>query len=466
MKHPLLPLLLILALAACLLAGSPLRAQGRQKNVVLIVADDQGRELGCYGDRVIRTPHLDRLAAEGTRFEYAFTAVSSCSPSRAALLSGLHTHSNGMYGLQHATHKQTSQAWVRGLPNLLVAAGYRTCSIGKYHVAPEESYHFDTYANEGIMGSRSTVRMAENAEKWIRSESGKPFFLYFCFTDPHRAAKGFANDRPYPGIEEVKYDPARIPVPEFLPDRPEVRQDLAEYYQSVSRLDQGVGRLMQALKDTGHLDDTLVVYLSDNGIPFPGAKTNLYDPGIRLPLIVRAPDQKTRGVVSQAMVSWVDIAPTLLEYTGAKGPEYPLQGRSFLSVLSQTDPPGWDEVYGSHQFHEITMYYPMRMVRTRRYKYLLNLAHPLPFPAAEDLYNSPTWQGILQRGDARIGKRATEAFLHRPRHELYDLQADPQELVNLAEKKEYAEVLAGLQAKLKTWQQTTKDPWLLKYTHE
>jgi N-sulfoglucosamine sulfohydrolase len=264
----------------------------------------------------------------------------------------------------------------------------------------------------------------------------------------------------------VRYDPREIPVPYFLPDRPEVREELAEYYQAISRLDQGVGRLVQALKETGHWDDTLVLFVSDNGMPFPGAKTTLYEPGMHLPLIVRAPQTKNVGGDSNALVTWADLTPTILDFCGAKGPDYPLHGRSFLATLDRPDAPGWDEIHASHTFHEITMYYPMRVVRNRKYKLILNLAHQLPYPFASDLYSSPTWQGVLKRGDQMLGTRPVEAYLHRPRYELYDLENDPQELANLAEKPEHAGILKELQSNLKAWQKKTGDPWIVKYLYE
>ena len=438
-----------------------------RRNVVLMVSDDHGYQAGCYGDRVIQTPSIDSLAAEGTRFPYAFCTSSSCSASRSVILTGLYNHANGQFGHQHSFHNFHTHAWVRSLPVLLADAGYRTCSIGKFHVQPEAIYHFEYYANKGIPGgSRNPVGMAENARKFIQQDDPRPFFLYFCPSDPHRAGKGFANDRDYPGVTKVPCDPGRVPVPAWLPDQPEARRELAEYYQAISRLDQGIGRLMQVLRETGHWDDTLVIYLSDNGPPFPGAKTTLYEPGTRVPLIVRSPDQRGRAVVCNAMVTWADIAPTILDCARAGGPDYALHGRSFLPVLDQTDPKGWDEVYLSHTFHEITMYYPMRALRARRYKYIVNLADGLPYPFASDLYASPTWQGVLRRGSKTFGKRTVEAYVHRPRHELYDLEADPHEAVNLAGRAEHAQTLAALQAKLRAWQKKTQDPWLVKYRYE
>ncbi len=448
------------------LCHTPLWAAA-QRNVVLMVVDDQGLDAGCYGNDKIATPHLDALAAEGTLFLNAFCTTASCSASRSVILSGLHNHTNGQYGHQHGYNNFHTLRFVKGLPLLLAEAGYRTCSIGKYHVQPEKNYHFQTYANKGLDGgARSTVQMAENAEKFIRADDKRPFFLYFCTADPHRARVGFANNRQYPGVKENKVSPQEVIVPHYLPDSEESRAELAEYYQAVNRADQGLGRLMQALKNTGHLDDTLVLYLSDNGIPFPGAKTTLYDPGMKLPLVVRSPDQKQRGVRTAAMVSWVDLVPTILEFTGAGGPKYPLHGRSFLPVLEKENPPGWNEVYASHTFHEITMYYPMRVIRTDRYKYVLNLAHQLPFPFASDLYASLTWQGVLKRGDSYYGSRSVDAYLHRPRHELYDVVNDPKEIENLADDPERAEELKELQAKLKAFQERTKDPWRVKYRYE
>lgn len=467
MSRGFLSLLVALLCSAALAADGPTARP--KKNVVLFVVDDMGLDAGCYGNRAIRTPYLDRLAAEGTRFDRAFCTTASCSASRSVILTGLHNHANGQYGHQHSYHNFHTFDSLRSLPVLLSDAGYRTCSIGKVHVQPESVYKFDVYANDGTMGARNTVRMAENAGEFIKSvdaqEKPQPFFIYFCPSDPHRAANGFANDRKYPGVNEISYEPDDVSVPHFLPDQPEVRDELAEYYQAISRLDQGLGRLMEVLEETGHWDDTLILFLSDNGMPFPGSKTTLYEPGMHLPLVVRSPDQKQRGQASRVMVTWADLVPTILEYTGAKGPKYALHGRSFLDAIDGKELPD-SEVYASHTFHEITMYYPMRVVRTDRYKYILNLAHQLPYPFASDLYDSPTWQGVLNRGDKTFGRRTTEAFLHRPRHELYDLQADPYEAVNLAEDLQHADILAELQRKLKRWQESTGDPWIVKYRYE
>jgi N-sulfoglucosamine sulfohydrolase len=457
---------LLLSLVA--LAAPSLPASAAPKNVLLLIADDLGFQVGCYGDPVAKTPNLDALAKAGTRFTHAFASVASCSPSRATILTGMPTHQCGQYGLAHATHNQHSFRNVKGLPALLGPAGYRTGVIAKLHVQPKEVYPFDVEIGGN---GRNPVQIAEQTKKFIADCGEKPFFLLVGFTDPHRAAKGFANDGKYPAsVPAIKFDPKTVPVPYHLPDQPEVRAELAEFYESVARLDHGVGLVLKALADAKKADDTLVIFVSDNGIPFPGAKTTLYDSGIHLPLLVRKPGAKA-GVVCDAMASWTDIAPTVLDWCGVKPApvgkkDAPLPGRSLLPVLERTKTEGWDEVFASHQFHEITMYYPMRAVRTRTHKYILNIAHGLEYPFASDLWGSDMWQGVLKRKDPLMGKRSVAAYVKRPKEELYDIATDPNELKNLAADAGSANVLEEMRAKLAAWRNKTADPWLIKDKHE
>ena len=450
-------------------------AASKRPNIVLVVSDDHGRgDLGCYGNPVIQTPHLDALAAEGVRFTNAFCTTASCSASRSVILSGLYNHYNGQYGHEHSYHHFHSFDHVRSLPVLLTQAGYRTARIGKYHVAPEEVYKFDV-ALPG--NSRSPIQMADNCKAFVASADAKPFFLYFCMSDPHRGG-GKATDLPhepdrfgnrdqgYPGVKEVTYDPQKVVVPDYLPDIPECRAELAQYSQAVSRVDQGVGRLIDVLKQAGQYDDTIVIYLSDNGIAFPGAKTTLYEPGMNLPSIVRTPWQKNKGIACDALVNYADLTPTILDFAGATPGDYEFHGRSFQPVLERRDADEWDTTYASHTFHEITMYYPMRVVRERRFKLIWNIAHGLEYPFASDLWESAIWQGNLKRGNTRYGRRTIDAYLHRPRFELYDLQNDPHEVVNLADDPKYRDKLDEMKAKLKAFQEQTKDPWILKWEYE
>jgi len=331
-------ILIFLAVSAALLP-SPL--EGAKRNLVLVVGDDHGLEAGCYGNPVIQTPNLDRLAAEGTRFDYAFCTTSSCSASRSVILTGLYNHATAHYGHEHGYNHFRTYENLTSLPVLLGEAGYRTCRVGKYHVAPEAVYQFD---QEIKASPRNGVEMADRCADFLKADDPRPFFLYFCVSDPHRGGgklqdlpyqpNRFGNpDKPYPGIHEIEYDPNEVIVPPYLPDTPECRQELAQYYQAVSRMDQGIGRLIERLKEAGVYDDTLVIYVSDNGIPFPGAKTTVYEPGIRLPCIVRNPYSDRRGTVTGAMVTWADITPTILDFSQVRMKRAAFHGRSFLAAM-------------------------------------------------------------------------------------------------------------------------------------
>ncbi len=459
-----------LAVPGDVLAG---KRPARKPNVLLYVVDDQGSDdAGCYGNRVIKTPGLDLLASEGTVFTHGFCTTASCSASRSVILSGQYNHATGQYGHMHSYHHFVSFPNIKTLPVLLAGAGYRTISVGKYHVAPEEVYHFQHYPTGNRLRPAerqkdgSPVQMAEICREFIAADK-RPFFLYFCTHEPHRPFQREGSDT---------FDPKDVIVPPYLPDTPECREELAKYYGSVQRADSGLVRLMEILRETGHWDDTMIIYISDNGIAFPGAKTTLYEPGMRLPCVVRNPFAKKKGVVTDAMVTWADITPTILDFAGAMPDEADFHGRSFLSVLEKEHPRrfalqrrssgDWNEIYASHTFHEITMYYPMRVVRGRRYKLLWNIAHGLSYPFASDLWESATWQGILKRGEKVYGRRSIEAYLHRPKSELYDLQNDPHEVKNLADDPKHAKVLEELKSKLKAFQERTKDPWILKWEYE
>lgn len=444
-------------------------AQSKPRNVLLLISDDHGREmLGAYGNRIIKTPNLDKLASEGVRFTNAFSTVASCSPSRAVLYTGMYQHANGQYGLSHSVHNQHSFDDTPTVGKLLANANYRTAIIGKHHVKPLEMYGFQQVI-PGAKSERDVKQIADAARNLFAEKSDKPFFIVVGYSDPHRTGNpdsrkrgepsSFANETNYDGVTPVKYNPREVIVPAYLPDQQEVREELAEYYQAISRLDAGIGMMLDNLRLTNQLDNTLVIYLSDNGIPFPGAKTNLYDSGLHLPLIIRAPNQVKRGTVNNALVSWTDITPTILDFAGIEKDKR-MSGRSFLSILEQQNPNGWDEVFGSHSLHEITMYYPMRSIRTGEYQLIWNLAHRLPFPHANDLWNSPTWQAIIRRQDKQMGVRQVANYTQRPEWELYDIRRDPEEARNLADDERYKTTLETLKQRLRNQMVATKDQWM------
>ena len=461
-------------------SSSVVAAEPPFKNVILFVTDDLSPDAGCYGNSVIKTPNIDRLARGGTLFTRAFATTASCSASRSVILSGLHNHATRQYGHEHGPSHFRTRDDLATLPVMLSEAGYHTVRVGKFHVAPASTYKFDQAIG---VHPRSTIKMAESLRGILSKKQDKPLFLYIATSDPHRGGgiakelaqqpNRFGNLPPgssYSGVEEVTYDPKDVIVPPFLPDTPTCRAELAQYYQAASRIDTGLGRLLDIVKETGHDRDTLIIFTSDHGIAMPGAKTTAYEPGLHVPMIVRHPAATARGTKTDGMVSLVDLVPTILDYAGqydAKEDAGRFHGRSFLSAARGEEDKGPAEIYASHTFHEIQMYYPMRVIRTQQYKLIWNIAHPLPFPFASDLWAAPTWQVQYRQGmNAPYGKRTVGQYIHRPRFELFDLVADPNEANNLAGNPAHAKTLEELKKKLRAFQLRTDDRWARKWEYE
>ena len=317
---------------------------------------------------------------------------------------------------------------MQSTPKILKAHGYATACVGKKHVEPPSVYPFDY---EPQVDPRSPADIAAKVAAFLAEHRDDPFYLHVGSAHPHRASVGFGNHLQPAGIEPVPYDPEEVIVPNFLPDVPRVREDLAEYYQSISRFDQVVGAVLRELDASGRADETLLFVTTDHAMPFPGAKASSFDSGHRCPLIVVNPVQRTRGIRSQAVMSWVDFCPTILEWCGVEHPEGEdaLPGRSLLPILEDGGPqPGggeWEETYFSHCFHEITNYYPYRVLRARRYKYVLNLAHQLETPLPSDLFRSLTWTAVRDDNLDLLGERSRARFLQQDREALFDMEPTP-----------------------------------------
>ncbi|XP_074245139.1 N-sulfoglucosamine sulfohydrolase isoform X1 [Saimiri boliviensis] len=451
-------------------------------------ADDGGFESGAYNNSAIATPHLDALARRSLLFRNAFTSVSSCSPSRASLLTGLPQHQNGMYGLHQDVHHFNSFDRVRSLPLLLKQAGVRTGIIGKKHVGPETVYPFDfayTEENSSVLQvGRNITRIKLLVRKFLQTQDDRPFFLYVAFHDPHRCGHSqpqygtfcekFGNGESgmgrIPDWTPQAYDPQDVLVPYFVPDTPAARADLAAQYTTIGRMDKGVGLVLQELRDAGVLNDTLVIFTSDNGIPFPSGRTNLYWPGAAEPFLLSSPEHPKRwGQVSDAYVSLLDLTPTILDWFSIPYPSYAifgsktiqLTGRSLLPAL-EAEPP-WATVFGSQSHHEVTMSYPMRSVHHQNFRLVHNLNFKMPFPIDQDFYVSPTFQDLLNRtaaGRPTGWYKDLHRYYYRARWELYDQSRDPHETQNLATDPRFAQVLEMLQAQLSKWQWETHDPWV------
>ncbi|XP_067142973.1 N-sulphoglucosamine sulphohydrolase [Centruroides vittatus] len=460
------------------------------KNVLLIIADDAGLETEIYNNSVCKTPNLDRLSRRSIIFKNAFTSVSSCSPSRSAILTGLPQHQNGMYGLYQAMHHFSTFDAVKSLPFLLRKHNIFTGIIGKKHVGPEKVYPFDfAYTEEHysiLQVGRNITRIKELVKKFFRKVNSRPFFLYVGFHDPHRCGhthpeygafcEKFGNGEPgmgnIPDWTPIYYSSNDVFVPYFVQDTPAARADIAAQYTTISRLDQGIGILMEELKTAGKLDDTLIIYSSDNGIPFPNGRTNLYDSGIIEPFLLSNPKVHEQwGKVSEVLVSHLDITPTILDWFNVSYPNYEifsqpvsLSGKSLLPYSSnkpQNKTPKF--IFSSHSLHEITMYYPMRSVRSKQYKLIHNLNYKMPFPVDQDFYISPTFQDLLYRTHNNISThwfKELKHYYYRPEWELYDIINDSKETKNLIDQSKYTNVTKVLKKSLIKWQNETNDPWL------
>lgn len=448
------------------------------KNILLLIADDLGRDfVGCYGNKTAHTPHLDALAASGTQFDFAFTSTASCSGSRTVIYTGLHTHETGSYGLNLERNGFQTFPNVETAPSIFNGLGYKTGIIGKIHVSPDHLYPWQIREESD---SRNVARIADRAGAFFQTAKSekKPFFLTIGFVDPHRRLQtrgGFGNDEDNydPRVTERTYSHNEVTVPPFLSDIPEVRQELVEYQRAVNRMDQGVGLILAALEREGLSENTLVLFVSDNGPPFVNSKTTLFEAGVRLPFLLRAPGTAAAaGVVNPNLVSYVDIIPTFLDWAGhadlaSERGKVPRRGRSILPILSNTErQPQWGQVFGSHTFHEITNYWPTRFMRNQRFKYHRNVCWKLDFPFAMDLYASLSWEGMRNSASstspAMIGKRRLKDYICRPPEELFDLEADPLEIHNVADEPEHARTLQEMRAALEQWQKETNDLWLYR----
>jgi N-sulfoglucosamine sulfohydrolase len=426
------------------------------KNALFLIADDWSRLAACYGNEVIKTPRIDAFADEGIVFDHAFCTSPSCAVSRACILTGQHSHTHGQYGHCHGLHGFSTHAHMSSTPKDLRRAGFATACIGKKHVAPTAVYPFEY---EPQVNSRSPADLADAARVFLGENRDRPFYLHVGFSDPHRAGQGFANERAWRGVSEVTYRPEDIVVPDFLPDMPQVRADLADYYQAVSRFDHGIGQLLDVLQESGRDDDTLVIVTTDHGMPFPGAKASFFDSGHHCPFLMRTPDLSTRGMHHNALINWTNIRPTIQDWCGVPIAE-DLPTRSLLPILSEPDIDGWDETYFSHCFHEIVDYNPYRVLRGRRYKFARHLAAGLTPPLPTDLFRSTSWTAVREQKVEQMGLRETRHVTQREPEELYDLWQDPQETTNLIDDPTLAEVASAMRNKLTDFRRRTKDPWL------
>ncbi|MDT5077770.1 MAG: hypothetical protein QOJ80_2407 [Mycobacterium sp.] len=404
-------------------------------NVLLVHWHDLGRYLGAYGHADVSSPRLDQLADEGILFTRAHATAPLCSPSRGSLFTGRYPQSNGLIGLAH--HGWEYRAGVQTLPALLAQSGWYTALFGMQH---ETSFPSRLGFDEYDVSNSYCEYVVERATSWLEAAPSQPFLLTAGFFETHR---------PYP---HDRYEPAQaesVSLPDYLPDTPEVRQDLADFYGSITVADAAVGQLLDTLESTGLDRTTWVVFLTDHGPALPRAKSTLYEAGTGIALIVRPPTGSASAPrVYDDLFSGVDLLPTLLELLGVTIPEE-VQGISHapnLRTPQRLDRPARTEVYTTKTYHD--SFDPIRAVRTKDYSYIENYAPRPVLDLPWDIADSAPGQAVepLTRGP-------------RPARELYDLDSDPSESENLlTNPTDKADAIAGeLALLLDAWRVKTND---------
>lgn len=414
------------------------RASG--PNVLFITADDIGwLDLSCYGNSNVKTPHLDSLANQGIKFDRAFGVSSSCSASRASFITGQYISTHGVDGLTHRHLSKQLSPSRRTLPDYFSKTGYHTAIHGKWHVAtylPASLYGYQDSLSSPLPWKKH-IKNTKKIERYFqaRAQDGNSFYLELNLTDTHRSASGVFESDP-----DFVVNPETITVPEWmgLPNWPEIRSDLALYYGKLLRTDYLVGEILKGLEKHGHEQNTIVVFVSDNGSPFPGNKMTLLDRGIGTPLLMRYPGKIASGRVSDAMVSTIDIMPTILDLCQIPIASQ-MEGRSFAPLLEDEKVDQHREYICSEMNYHVKRI-PMRAIRDERWKAIENLSDS---PVGLDDLNGVDWA-------MKLCERKDQPWLRsRPPFELYDLESDPHETRNLAGLPEFASIEAKFRRQLK-----------------
>lgn len=407
----------------------------KKPNIIYIHSHDTGRYVQSYG-HAIPTPNIQSLAEEGVLFRNAFCANPTCSPSRAALLTGQYAHSCGMGGL-------ANRGWSLPVPEHLIPytlndAGYQTALAGFQHVVRNVK---DTGYQRILSNEIQKAGAEERACNFLAEEHDAPFFLDIGFSETHRRGKGFAP----PPDGEAKTDPRYVKPPAPFPDTPITRQDMAEYIDSARTLDMKMGKVFTALEENGLADNTLVICTTDHGLAFPRMKCHVTDHGIGVMLIVRGPDGFNGGKVVDGLVSQIDLFPTICELAEIEPPEW-LQGHSILPLVRGETDEIRDAIFAEVNYH--CCYEPQRAIRTKRWKYIRR-------------YDNAT-QWALPNCDDSISKTfmLDNDWRDQPveSERLYDLVFDPLEAHNLSENPDYAVVLDEMRERLEQWRSDTDDP--------
>ncbi|MCG8697463.1 MAG: sulfatase [Bacteroidales bacterium] len=412
--------------------------QTKSPNLVFILADDLNKkDLSCYGSKNVQTPNIDKLAAEGMQFDHMFSTTAMCAPLRMQLYTGLYPVRSGAYP-NHGMVKND----VKSIVQYLKPYNYRCGISGKWHCKPLSVFAFDSVE----------PNLKKNSYLDYMTKSDDPFVLFVCSHEPHvKWNKGDAK----------AFDPSTLVVPEYLVDNEETRAALCKYYAEIVYLDNQVKEVMEALKESGKEENTMVMFASEQGAQLPGCKWTLYDNGIAAAFIARYPKLIKPGTRSSAMVNYIDVLPTFMDLIGAEIPQ--MDGKSFLNILKGNQDNHSDYVFGIHTqkgaMGSPKDGYPIRSVRSDQYLYIKNLRPHVTFGNAVTMTDSEKyWQSWLR--DTLTNDNAkflSQRYLNRPAIEFYDVTKDPYQLNNLADSSMYMDVIKEMDAVLTSWMQDQGD---------
>lgn len=435
--------------SAMLLNGSSVEAKNNRLNVLVFIADDLGMDLGCFGNHFVKTPNIDKLASEGVAFENAFVTSPQSSPSRISMMTGVYAHTLGVEDLHTPIGPD-----VRMIPSYLKEAGYYTGSILKTHWGDNGTKQFDFYYNGGGNLYSEKYLTASNPfmekfRSFLDNAGDDPFFLWVGFIDPHRPYKE-------PNIDSV-HSPDSVNIHPSLRDTRSTREDIVDYYDEIHRLDQHIGTMLAELDRRKLRDDTVVIFLSDNGLPFIRAKGFLYDTGIHIPMIASCP-----GVLPMAkthnngLVSTIDIAPTILDICGCDVPEN-MVGTSLFDIIRNPEKEARPFIFAERNHHDTEDY--ARCIRTEQYKLIINGYPEKPRAILGDMMTAGSWWDLLDAKSKGELDEVQKTFFEcpYPAVELYDVQSDPLEINNLAYDGDYVGIVKQLLKQIRLWQDETLD---------
>ncbi|NWK54143.1 sulfatase [Verrucomicrobiaceae bacterium N1E253] len=442
---------------------------GERPNILLIVSEDNGQELSCYGDSNVKTPHLDSLAQNGMLFESGYVTQAVCSPSRGSIFTGLYPHQNGQIGL--ATHKYAMFKKWPTTYSKLQKAGYYTGMLGKTHINPKsivEDYIDFRAIPQSNFAKKNLAAYAQKSAEFFKKAGDKPFFLTVNYPDAHHPLQNQVQGRP---AKPLRPDEVGA-IPYIGATNKRMHEIVTAYYNCMMRLDDCVGELLEALENSGKANNTVVIYIGDHGAQLPRGKIFATEAGMKVPYIIKWPGKIQAGVRSKKLVSTIDLMPTFCDLAKTERPDG-LPGRSLVPLVTGQRQEWREYLAYERNSDAVNLYYPQRALRDGRYKLVWSplAAQNIPDNGAVDYVTQKKWQKCsyseeeLKSLPARV-QEVYHTWINPSEYQLYDLKNDEWEFENLAGNPEHEQIEKRLRKKLMEWMKETNDwasnPELLK----